>query len=80
MLKPNLDDLMQDAGIPTSEEVLLDELQKAKAKNYALTNALRNARGELKQVRRELQKLVKEKKKNAKPHYRNGRRGTQLNG
>lgn len=81
MSKPNLDEMMQDAGIPSAEEVLLDEIRKLKEKNYALTNALRNTRGELKQVRRDLQKRIKEdKKKSQKPHYKNGRRGSNFNG
>lgn len=79
-MKPNLDELMYEAGIPTSEEVLLEELAKANAKVYALTNALRNTRGELKQVRRDMNKLIKEKKKVQKPHYKNGKRGTKFNG
>lgn len=73
-MKPNLDEMMNDAGIPTSEEVLLAELAKAHSKIYALTNALRNTRGELKQTRREMQKLIKEKKQGQKQHYRNGQK------
>lgn len=75
-MKPNqsLDELMNDAGIPSTEEVLLAELEKVKGKNYALANALRKTRGELKELRRNFNKLVREKKKSQKQHYRNGRK------
>jgi hypothetical protein len=75
-MKPNLsiDELMDEAGIPTSEEVLLAELAKAHSKIYALTGALRNTRGELKEVRRNMQKILKEKKKTEKPQLRKGQK------
>lgn len=73
-MKPNLDQMMDEAGIPTSEEVLLAELEKAYSKNYALTNALRSTRGELRQLRKEFNKLVKEKKKEEKPRLRKGQK------
>ena len=76
----NLVQMMDDAGIPTSEEVLLAELEKVKHKNYALASALRRTRGELKEVRRELNKLTREKQKTQKQFYKNGKRGTKFNG
>lgn len=77
MSKPNLDsinEMMSDAGIPTTEEVLVEELAKANGKIYALTNALRNARGELKTVRQELNKRIREEKKKKKQHFRKGQK------
>jgi hypothetical protein len=73
-MKPNLDELMNDAGVPTTEEVLLEELAKAKSKVYALTGALRSTRGELKEVRRELNKRIREDKKKQKQHFRKGQK------
>jgi ribosome recycling factor len=73
-MKPNLDELLADAGVPKAEEVLLAELHKVKAENYALKNKLRDARGQLKQVRRELNKRIREEKKKKKQHYRNGQK------
>ena len=65
----NLEQMIEDAGVPSSEQVLLLELQKVKEENYRLTVSLRKAREDAKEARRDFRRMVR-KNKNQKKRKR----------
>jgi hypothetical protein len=78
-MKPNLDQLLDDAGVPTSEEVLLEELEHEKKRNGLLEDTLRKTRGKLKEVQIELNQRRRKDKKRNKSQYRNKKKYQKFN-
>jgi hypothetical protein len=79
-MKPNLDQLLDEAGVPTAEEVLLEELEHEKKRSGSLEDALRKTRGKLKEVQIELNQRRREDKKRNKSQYRNKKKYQKFNG
>jgi hypothetical protein len=69
--------------IPVDEityQALTDKLGNAVLQNKQLKRSNLNMKRELKQLRRVIKKMKDEAAKDRKPHYRNGRRGSNFNG
>jgi cell division protein FtsB len=61
-------------------EALTSKLSEVTMMNKQLKRANLNLKQEVKQLRRVIKKLKDEEAKNRKPYFKNGKRGTKLNG
>jgi predicted RNase H-like nuclease (RuvC/YqgF family) len=64
----------------TDYQALTDKLSNVTIQNKQLKRANLNMKREVKQLRRVIKKMKDEAAKERKPHYKNGRRGSKLNG